>query len=376
MMKSNDFFLYPITRIKKYKATYVQLVSEYPFLKRVFFHLAIIVASLTIIFAGNLPIFYRLGSIIGWLQFISVIGLFYGVIAGAKPYMYLEVAPKPYDQLFKRMKTHNLKKARPARDFVIGISAIIGGLMIFAILLATFESMTEAQMILILIVSLILLLAGIYFFFKSLRRLVSLGKWLIRKINQIFSHTWWNDLAYTVTHTSVSISFDRRNRFERLCDSIIEESSNTRHPVQTLYEALRKLEDEDFLIFSSKDKPSHFVQYLKKPDYLHLELPVKKTKLSQQKLTKAISTLENNNVTKGFSLGPLELNPNSYYYLDTLRDDNDVITFDLLVVVCKNDLLQATNLGLELLRQVYKWNDQQSFSFKLGTFNDGWWHNL
>jgi hypothetical protein len=93
-------------------------------------------------------------------------------------------------------------------------------------------------------------------------------------------------------------------------------------------------------------------------------------------LTRAIKTLEEKQIYKGCALGPLELNPNSHYYQDSWKDENAVVRGNLIAVICKKDLLEATTLGLELLKQVYNWNDNQPLDFQIGTFNDSWWHKL
>jgi uncharacterized membrane protein len=166
---------------------------------------------------------------------------------------------------------------------MIGVSAIAISFMIMAIFIAVFEFTDDGQIILILSISFILLLTGVYYIFRSIR-LFSLIKWFIKNVRQVFSPSGWNNMAYAISHFSISVSYDRRNRFERLQDEIIDHATSSRDPVQTLYEALRNLGQEDYLIVSVKDKPSHFIQYIKLAGYVRLELPVTKIKTNQQKL--------------------------------------------------------------------------------------------
>lgn len=374
-MKLDDHFSDRLHTLDRYYTSYIALVSEYPYLKRLMIHVAILVFSLLVLILGNVPFIYRLGPVIDWLQFFGVIGLFYGVLAGSIPYLKLDATSKPYQKVIKTQQKKASRTSSSGRDLVIGTSAIVISVMILAIFMAAFETSTESQDMLIFIASLLLFLTGIYFFIKSLR-LVSLMKWLFKTAKQVVSLTWWQDLYQVISNSSFTISFDRRNRIERLQDEFTECAEAKACPTETTYEVIRKLSQEDYLIISVVKKPELFVQFHKMTGHIRLELPLTKSKENKQKLEQAIKILKSHNVLKGFWLGQLQLNPNSYYYLGTWTDANETVTGDLLAIICKNNLIEATELGLALLTDVHKWNGKTKLNYTVNTFNDGWWHNL
>lgn len=374
-MKLNDNFLDRLHNLETYYTSYLGLASEYPYLKRLMIHAAILVFSLLVLVLGNIPFIYRLGPVIDWLQFFGVIGLFYGVLAGSMPYLKLDAASKPYQKVIETQQKKVSRSSTSGRDLVIGISAMVISIMMLAIFMAVFETSTQSQDMLVFTVSFLMFLTGIYFFIKSLR-LVSLMKWLFKTAKQVVSLTWWQDLYQVISNSSLTISFDRRNRIERLQDEFTHCAEAKACPTETTYEVLRKLSQEDYLILSVVKKPELFVQFHKMTGHIRLELPLTKSKENKQKLEQAIKVLKSHNVLKGFWLGQVQLNPNSYYYLGTWTDTDETVTGDLLAIICKNNLMEATELGLALLAEVHKWNGKTKIDYTVNTFNDGWWHNL
>jgi len=362
-----------LNKVHTLHANYVSLISEYPYLKHLIIHSAILVSSLVILFIGNIPLFHRLGSILDWLQFFAILGLFYGVIAGSAPYLKLDLTAKPYNKVIEAKLREEKKASSWGRDLVIGISAIVSSFMILAIFFAVFETTSESQDNLIFLTSLGLFLLGVYFFIKSLR-LVSVSKWLFRNVSQLFSLTAWKNLFEAIFNSSVTVSYDRRNRIERLQDDIMATANSTTTPTESIYESLRKLSQEDYLIVSVKAKPELFVQFHKMTGHIRLELPV--TNKNKHKIKTAITVLESKNVFKGLWIGQIQLNPHSYYYLGKWTDAEETVTGDLLAVICKDNVLEAADLGLALLSEVHKWNGNTNLEYTVNTFNDGWWHNL
>lgn len=169
------------------------------------------------------------------------------------------------------------------------------------------------------------------------------------------SSPWWP--------ITISIIIDGRNRLERLRDVIIARNATSKDQVENIYESLRPLKIHDFIVISLPEKPRACITYLKIVGAITLEFPLSNNKRNRLLHNQAIRLIQSKNVYKNFSFLSIPLCPTSYYYSDRQS----------VVIMCKNDYLLATTLGLDLLKQFYHWDGKTKLNYALGNSDDNWW---
>lgn len=354
---------------------YRELIREFPFLARPIRFTLITILSFLIMQLTNMPLLWRLGKMVDWLHYLSIVGLLYGVFGGMKPYLKLNTTPKPYQELINPKLTSLNIKSSPGMDLVVGLSVMVIGVMTLAALIAIFPESTQTQDVVFLLISLFIFLVGVYFFIRSLR-LITVGRFLLKLVSQLLSLKWWRNIAETLSNLSISVTYDKRNRIERLQDEVIDEASQAISNEEVVYETLRKLAIEDYLILEVKDHPEMFIQFHKMTGHVRIEMPLLKSVAHNRKLKAAIKVIRDHKIYKGFWLGQLQLNPDSYYFQGTWSNAQDTVTGNLLAVISKNDLLEATQLGLDLMLQAHGWDEMLPLEYTVNTFNEGWWSRL
>lgn len=169
---------------------------------------------------------------------------------------------------------------------------------------------------------------------------------------------------------SLSVVIDRRNRIERLQDQI--NNQITSEPTESIYESIRKMKNDDYLITSIKNKPKSFVQFLKMTGAIRLELPLVNNPNNRGILNQAIQLVKSRNVYKGFQLFNIPLCPSSYYFIEHWSDESNKVRGKVLVVICKNNLLLAVEVGLTFLEHIYHWNKKSPLTCHVDSFDTSW----
>lgn len=192
----------------------------------------------------------------------------------------------------------------------------------------------------------------------------------------LLSPAWWLSLNQRLANTTISLSYNRHNRIGRLRSEIAQNQTDAKNNEEAIYEALRKLQVEDYVIIQVEDDLFRFVKFHKMTSHIRIEIYLKKTLSHQKKLRRAIEVIRSYDVHRSISLGLLQLNPDSYYYHDSWTDVTGKYTGNLLVVISKNNLMEATTLGLALLKSAHDWEDSESLKLLVNTMNDSWWNKL
>lgn len=350
---------------------YQQLISEYPYLDRLIKHAAIAGFSLLWLISCNIPILWRLGWIFSALQTIAVFGLLIGVFGGLNPYLVLEKVPKPYRQLNETIPKKSKSSKHKSHMFLHGLLSIISSLIAITAMIIIYPPLPD------LVINIIVIAIGLNFLFGLYRCIycLEIHKIIISlfKISiSLFSISWWKNLLSKMRHLSVSIVIDRRNRIERIQDNI--STNEVIDPLEKMYESMRVIKNDDYVIVSIKNKPRSFIQFYKTTGAIKVELPLLKNAKNKLVLRQAIKLVKDNGVCKDYRFINIPLCPNSYYYLSHWTDESNKVRGDVLIVVCKNDNLLASKLGLLLLEHIYDWNRKTTLDYEIGSFDTSWWN--
>lgn len=172
---------------------------------------------------------------------------------------------------------------------------------------------------------------------------------------------------------SLRIIIDKRKYLERLKDTI-QAIKKADLPFQQKFEiSLQQLRNLDYLMVAVGRQKTGYIQYIFDTEMINLEIPLPKLKPEKIKSLKRV--IKNNELYPSVIIANTEFNPGIYYTKEKWNYENKK-PFLIYTFHCRKKYDRAAKLGLEILREVHGWKETEKLTLEVGSFNDGWWHNL
>lgn len=172
---------------------------------------------------------------------------------------------------------------------------------------------------------------------------------------------------------SVKIIFDKRKYLERLKDTIQAIKKADLSFQQKIDISLQQLRNLDYLMVVVGRQKTGYIQYIFDMEMINLEIPL--PKLKPEKIKNLKRVIKNNKLYPSVIIGGSQFKPGIYYTKENWNYENKK-PFLIYTFHCRKKYDRAAKLGLEILSEVHGWNESEKLTLEVGTFNDGWWHNL